>query len=87
MYQASAYSRRLPTVTYHQIIRDNLPTGVTTGARLLPESAYRNGVPIGPVSTWVCRNEDGPDREVVITRLATDEEIEREGKNGRLITR
>lgn len=40
-YQASPYSRRLPTVAYHQSIRDTLPTGVTTEA----PSSPRVGLP------------------------------------------
>lgn len=37
--------------------------------RLL-ESAHRNDVPLGPVSTWVCRYNQIPDQEGMITELA-----------------
>lgn len=37
--------------------------------RELLASAHRNGVSLGPVSTWVCQHTYGPDRELMITEL------------------
>ena len=34
------------------------------------ESAHRNGVATGPISTWVCRHEHIPDKGLMITELA-----------------
>ncbi len=34
------------------------------------ESAHRNGVSIKPISTWVCRHDHIPDKELMVTELA-----------------
>lgn len=34
------------------------------------ESAHRNGVQVGSISTWVCRHDHLPDKEIVSTELA-----------------
>lgn len=33
------------------------------------ESAHRNGVQIGSISTWVCQHDHVPDKELMVTEL------------------
>lgn len=52
-----------------------LPDEVTSEEELqrelcdLFDSAHRNGVATGSISTWVCRHEHVPDKELVVTEL------------------
>ena len=34
------------------------------------ESAHQNGVQIGSISTWICRHDHLPDKEIMSTELA-----------------
>lgn len=70
VHQVEPYKYRQRTLPYQNSCEVQSEEELHNELCTLFESAYRNSVPIGTISTWVCRHEHIPEKEIMITELA-----------------